>query len=144
MYSDTFMYLGNTAYFGFLELCQPKAGETVAVTGAAGAVGSLVGQIAKMKGCRVIGFAGTDEKCDFLINTCGFDKAYNYKKTRIEDALQDGAPNGIDCFFDCVGGHDAAMIINHMNLFGRITVPKRSKGLLLRCPRLSLQSRINH
>ena len=70
---------GNTAYFGFLELCQPKEGETVVVNGAAGAVGSLVGQIAKIKGCKVIGFAGTDEKCDWLTKELGFDKAYNYK-----------------------------------------------------------------
>lgn len=71
---------GNTAYFGFLEICQPKAGETVLINGAAGAVGSLVGQIAKLKGCRVIGLAGSDEKCHFLTNQLGFDKAYNYKK----------------------------------------------------------------
>ena len=90
---------GNTAFFGFLEICQPKAGDTVVVNGAAGAVGSLVGQIAKIKGryilfiftveinntmkfsgCTVIGFAGTDEKCQLLINKYGFDKAYNYKK----------------------------------------------------------------
>ena len=71
---------GNTAYFGLLELCQPKPGETVVVNGAAGAVGSLVGQIAKIKGCHVIGFAGSDEKCQTLLNKYGFDKAYNYKK----------------------------------------------------------------
>ena len=70
---------GNTAYFGLLELCKPKSGETVVVTGAAGAVGSLVGQIAKLKGCKVIGFAGSDSKCAFL-REIGFDKAYNYKK----------------------------------------------------------------
>jgi prostaglandin reductase 1 len=70
---------GNTAYFGLLELCKPKSGETVVVTGAAGAVGSLVGQIAKLKGCKVIGFAGSDSKCVFL-REIGFDKAYNYKK----------------------------------------------------------------
>ena len=71
---------GCTAYFGFLEICQPKSGETVVVNGAAGAVGSLVGQIAKIKGCHVIGFAGSDEKCQTLLNKYGFDKAYNYKK----------------------------------------------------------------
>ena len=71
---------GCTAYFGFLEICQPKSGETVVVNGAAGAVGSLVGQIAKIKGCHVIGFAGSDEKCKTLLNKYGFDKAYNYKK----------------------------------------------------------------
>ncbi len=71
---------GNTAYFGFLEICQPKEGETVVINGAAGAVGSLVGQIAKLKGCRVIGFAGSDDKCQFLCSKLGFDHAYNYKK----------------------------------------------------------------
>ena len=70
---------GNTAYFGLLDICQPKSGETVVVNGAAGAVGSLVGQIAKLKGCHVIGFAGSDKKCDFLTKELGFDKAYNYK-----------------------------------------------------------------
>merc|ERR1719242_976980 len=112
---------GCTAYFGFLEICQPKAGETVVVNGAAGAVGSLVGQIAKIKGCHVIGFAGSDEKCDLLIKDFGFDKAYNYKKTKVEDALKNGAPKGVDCFFDNVGGEDAVTVIKHMNKFGRIT-----------------------
>jgi prostaglandin reductase 1 len=113
---------GNTAYFGFLELCQPKEGETVVVNGAAGAVGSLVGQIAKIKGCKVIGFAGTDEKCDWLTKELGFDKAYNYKTTSVDEALKDGAPNGVDCFFDNVGGVDASIVINnHMNTFGRIS-----------------------
>jgi len=112
---------GCTAYFGFLEICQPKSGETVVVNGAAGAVGSLVGQIAKIKGCHVIGFAGSDEKCQTLLNKYGFDKAYNYKKTSVQDALKDGAPNGVDCFFDNVGGEDAAVIINSMNEFGRVS-----------------------
>merc|ERR1719400_1276455 len=113
---------GNTAYFGLLELCQPKQGETVVVSGAAGAVGSLVGQIAKIKGCKVIGFAGTDEKCDWLTKELGFDKAYNYKTTSVDEALKDGAPNGVDCFFDNVGGVDATIVINnHMNTFGRIS-----------------------
>merc|ERR1712241_100733 len=113
---------GNTAYFGFLELCQPKSGETVVVNGAAGAVGSLVGQIAKIKGCKVIGFAGTDKKCEWLTNELGFDKAYNYKTTTVDEALKDGAPDGVDCFFDNVGGIDATKVINnHMNTFGRIS-----------------------
>merc|ERR1719273_1044169 len=113
---------GNTAYFGFLELCQPKEGETVVVNGAAGAVGSLVGQIAKIKGCKVIGFAGTDEKCDWLTKELGFDKAYNYKTISVDDVLKEGAPNGVDCFFDNVGGIDATIVINnHMNRFGRIS-----------------------
>merc|ERR1712141_668917 len=113
---------GCTAYFGFLEICQPKSGETVVVNGAAGAVGSLVGQIAKIKGCHVIGFAGSDDKCQTLLKKYGFDKAYNYKKTSVQDALKDGAPDGVDCFFDNVGGDDASTVINHMKPFGRIAV----------------------
>merc|ERR1719495_1264433 len=110
---------GNTAYFGFLELCEPKAGETVVVSGAAGAVGSLVGQIAKIKGCKVIGFAGSDQKCEWLTKELGFDKAYNYKTTDVDKVLKEGAPNGVDCFFDNVGGLDATKVINnHMNTFG--------------------------
>merc|ERR1711973_721575 len=70
---------GNTAYFGFLEICQPKPGDVVVISGAAGAVGSLVGQIAKIKGCYVIGFAGHDDKVKWLVEELGFDKAYNYK-----------------------------------------------------------------
>merc|ERR1712001_496569 len=113
---------GCTAYFGFLEICQPKSGETVVVNGAAGAVGSLVGQIAKIKGCHVIGFAGSDEKCEWLTKELGFDKAYNYKTTDVDKVLKEGAPDGVDCFFDNVGGIDATKIINnHMNTFGRIS-----------------------
>jgi len=92
------------------------------VNGAAGAVGSLVGQIAKIKGCKVIGFAGTDKKCEWLTKELGFDKAYNYKTTDVDEVLKEGAPNGVDCFFDNVGGIDATKVINnHMNTFGRIS-----------------------
>lgn len=113
---------GNTAYFGLLELCHPKTGETVVVTGAAGAVGSLVGQIAKLKGCRVIGFAGSDDKCVWLEKELGFDKAINYKKGDMRAALREAAPMGVDCYFDNVGGELSSVIINQMNLYGRIAV----------------------
>lgn len=113
---------GNTAYFGFLELCTPKEGETVVVTAAAGAVGSLVGQIAKIKGCRVIGFAGSDDKCKWLEDELGFDKAINYKTADIAKALKEAAPKGVDCYFDNVGGELSATILTQMNLFGRISV----------------------
>lgn len=113
---------GNTAYFGFLEICQPKAGETVVVSGAAGAVGSVVGQIAKLKGCRVIGFAGSDEKCQWLTNELGFDHAINYKKSDHRLALSKAAPNGVDCYFDNVGGELSSTVIQQMNLFGRVSV----------------------
>ena len=92
---------GNTAYFGLLDICKPKAGETVVVSGAAGAVGSLVGQIAKIKGCNVVGFAGTDEKCNWL-KSIGFDHAFNYKKADVTESLAKAAPKGVDCYFDNV------------------------------------------
>lgn len=113
---------GATAYFGFLEICQPKAGETVVVTGAAGAVGSVVGQIAKIKGCRVIGFAGSDKKVEWLEKELGFDKAFNYKKVNTLAALSEAAPDGIDCFFDNVGGETFSEIVSKMKEFGRIAV----------------------
>merc|ERR1719369_2636738 len=112
---------GNTAYFGFLEICQPKPGETVVVTGAAGAVGSLVGQIAKLKGCKVIGYAGTDEKCEWL-KELGFDEAFNYKKVDVAESLAAAAPDGVDCYFDNVGGEMSAAVMSLMNTRGRVSV----------------------
>ena len=111
---------GLTAYFGLLEIGQPKEGETVLVSGAAGAVGSVVGQIAKIKGCRVVGTAGTDEKCAWLTGEVGFDAAINYKtaskqgNTPVEGligALKGACPKGVDVYFDNVGGDmlDAAL-----------------------------------
>lgn len=113
---------GNSAYYGFLDLCKPKEGEVVVVSAAAGAVGSLVGQIAKIKGCRVIGFAGSDEKCKWLVDDLGFDKAINYKGKDIESELRKAAPEGVDCYFDNVGGKLSYMIIDQMRNFGRISV----------------------
>lgn len=113
---------GATAYFGLLELCQPQSGETVVVTGAAGAVGSLVGQIAKIKGCTVIGFAGSDDKVEWLEKDLGFDKALNYKTVDIATALKEAAPNGVDCYFDNVGGEISSIIMNQMNDNGRVSV----------------------
>src|SRR5580700_1122402 len=96
---------GMTAYFGFLDICQPKPGETVVVSGAAGAVGSLVGQIAKIKGCHVVGIAGADDKIAYLVKELGFDGAFNYKTTADYLAkLRELCPNGIDVYFDNVGG----------------------------------------
>lgn len=113
---------GNSAYYGFLDLCKPKAGEVVVISAAAGAVGSLVGQIAKIKGCKVIGFAGTDEKCKWLESELGFDKAINYKGKDIENELKAAAPDGVDCYFDNVGGKLSYMIIDQMRQFGRISI----------------------
>lgn len=113
---------GNSAYYGFLDLCKPKAGETVVVTAAAGAVGSIVGQIAKIKGCKVIGFAGSDDKCKWLEEELGFDKAINYKSGDMVKALKEAAPQGVDCYFDNVGGTLSHIIIDQMNMFGRISI----------------------
>ncbi|XP_058831166.1 prostaglandin reductase 1-like [Topomyia yanbarensis] len=112
---------GNTAYFGFLEICKPVVGETVVVSGAAGAVGSLVGQIAKIKGCQVIGIAGTDEKCEWL-KSIGFDHTINYKTADIGEELKKAAPKGVDCYFDNVGGKITEIVCGQMNVFGRISV----------------------
>src|SRR5579864_793712 len=114
---------GMTAYFGFLDICQPKAGETVVVSGAAGAVGSLVGQIAKIKGCRAIGIAGTDQKVAWLTGEVGFDGAFNYKTTSDYSAkLKELCPKGIDCYFDNVGGAISDAVFPLMNVFGRISI----------------------
>lgn len=113
---------GNSTYFGFLEICTPKEGETVVVTGAAGAVGSLVGQIAKLKGCRVVGFTGSDEKCKWLEDELGFDKAINYKSGDVTKELKEAAPKDVDCYFDNVDGELSSTIIQQMNVFGRISV----------------------
>jgi NADPH-dependent curcumin reductase CurA len=109
---------GLTAYFGLLEICRPQPGETVVVSGAAGAVGGLVGQIAKLKRCRAIGIAGTNEKVRFLIQELGFDGAFNYRETPDYAAkLKELCPKGVDVYFDNVGGAitDAVMrqIANH-------------------------------
>lgn len=114
---------GITAYFGFLEVCQPKADETVVVSGAAGAVGSIVGQIAKLKGCRAIGVTGTDEKVDYLVNELGLDGAFNYKTSADYAAtLTELCPQGIDCYFDNVGGAVTDAVLPLMNLFGRVAI----------------------
>ncbi|XP_014252068.1 prostaglandin reductase 1-like [Cimex lectularius] len=111
---------GNTAWFGLTELCKPKSGEVLVVSGAAGAVGSLVGQIGKILGLTVIGFAGSDEKCKMLVKELGFDYAFNYKTKPVPEALQEAAPNGVDCYFDNVGGRMSNDVMNHMNMFGRV------------------------
>ena len=95
---------GRTAYFGLLEVGQPKSGETVVVSAAAGAVGSLVGQIARIKGCRAVGIAGGAEKCRYLVDELGFDAAVDYKSQDVRATLKEHCPNGIDVFFDNVGG----------------------------------------
>jgi hypothetical protein len=95
---------GMTAYFGLLDTGQPKAGETVVVSAAAGAVGAIVGQIAKIHGCRVAGIAGGAEKCRYIVHELGFDAAIDYKSEDVSVALRKHCPNGIDVYFDNVGG----------------------------------------
>lgn len=93
----------------------------MAVTGAGGAVGSFVGQIAKIVGCTVVGFAGTDAKCKWLKEELGFDHVINYKTENVTDALKVAAPNGVDCYFDNVGGEISSLIIHQMNARGRVS-----------------------
>ena len=111
---------GLTAYFGLLDVGKPKAGETVVVSAAAGSVGSIVGQIAKLKGCRVVGIAGGKDKCDWLTSELGFDAAVDYKDGAVFKALKAAAPNGIDVYFDNVGGEILEACLAQMNLRGRI------------------------
>jgi hypothetical protein len=114
---------GMTAYFGFLEICRPKPGETVVVSGAAGAVGSLVAQIAKIKGCRVVGIAGGDDKVEFIVKDLGCDAAFNYKTcNNYVTKLKELCPQGIDCYFDNVGGAITDALFPLLNLFARVSV----------------------
>ncbi|XP_066972965.1 prostaglandin reductase 1-like [Macrobrachium rosenbergii] len=112
---------GNTAYFGFLELCEPKPGDTVLVNAAAGAVGSAVVQIAKIKGCKVIASAGTEEKCKW-VKELGADYVFNYKTSKIGDEIKKAAPNGINCYFDNVAGDFTLEALPHMATKGRISL----------------------
>jgi NADPH-dependent curcumin reductase CurA len=114
---------GMTAYFGLIDICDPQAGETVFVSGAAGAVGSLVGQIAKIKGCRAVGAAGSDEKVAYITGECGFDTAFNYKSVEKYPAkLRELCPDGIDVYFDNVGGAITDAVFMNLNVRGRISV----------------------
>ncbi|XP_057576081.1 prostaglandin reductase 1 [Hippopotamus amphibius kiboko] len=113
---------GLTAYFGLLEICGVKGGETVLVNAAAGAVGSVVGQIAKLKGCKVVGSAGSEEKVAHL-QKYGFDVAFNYKTVEsLEEVLRKASPEGYDCYFDNVGGEFSNVVIPQMKKFGRIAI----------------------
>jgi hypothetical protein len=111
---------GLTAYFGLLDVGKPKAGETVVVSAAAGSVGSIVGQIAKIKGCRVVGIAGGKDKCNWLTSELGFDAAVDYKDGAVFKALKAAAPKGIDVYFDNVGGDILEACLAQMNNRGRI------------------------
>ena len=113
---------GMTAYVGLLDLGEPKEGETVFVSGAAGAVGSVVGQIAKIKGCRAVGSAGSEGKVRHLVDELGFDAAFNYKDGDLHKQLAEHCPDGIDVYFENVGGPMLEAVLTHMRPFGRIPV----------------------
>jgi NADPH-dependent curcumin reductase CurA len=115
--------VGLTAYVGLLDIAGFQPGDTVFVSGAAGAVGSLVGQFARLRGAaRVIGSAGSDDKVTHLTDKLGFDAAFNYKSGRVVDSLRDAAPDGIDVYFDNVGGDHLEAALSVLNLYGRVAV----------------------
>ena len=113
---------GMTAYFGLLDVGQPKAGETVVVSGAAGATGSVAGQIANIKGCHVVGIAGSPEKCKWVTDDLGFDACINYKTENIAARLKQTCPKGIDVYFDNVGGDILDAVLAQINLRARIVL----------------------
>jgi len=113
---------GFTAYFGLLEVGLPKAGETVLVSGAAGAVGSVVGQIAKIKGCRVVGIAGGTEKCSYVVDELGFDACIDYKSENVYKAIRQHCPQGVDIYFDNVGGEILDTALTQINRGARIPI----------------------
>jgi len=113
---------GLTAYFGLLEVGRPTEGETVLVSAAAGGVGSIVGQIARIKGCRAVGLTGSDEKCAWLIDELGYHAAVNYKTANLRVALKEVCPKGIDVFFDSVGGEILNTVLTRLNRRGRIVL----------------------
>jgi hypothetical protein len=113
---------GTTAYIGLLDFASPKAGETVVISGAAGAVGSVAGQIAKIKGMKAFGIAGSEEKCRWLTDELGFDGAVNYRDPEWRDKLGALCPQGIDVYFDNVGGEVSDAVWSRMNLNGRVVI----------------------
>ena len=113
---------GLTAYFGLLEAGKPQAGDTVVVSGAAGAVGSVVGQIAKIKGARVIGIAGGADKCRYLVEELGFDAAIDYKTENVAEALKQHCPKGVNVYFDNVGGDILDAVLTRLALHARIVI----------------------
>ncbi|ELX13618.1 alcohol dehydrogenase [Janthinobacterium sp. HH01] len=121
-YLNTLGMPGMTAYFGLIESGQPKAGDTVVVSGAAGAVGQTVGQVAKQLGCRVVGIAGGKDKCDFVVNQLGFDACIDYKGGSVKDGLKEHCPNGVDVYFDNVGGEILDTVLTRINLKARIVI----------------------
>jgi NADPH-dependent curcumin reductase CurA len=113
---------GLTAWQGLMEIGKPQAGETLVVSGAAGSVGSMVGQLGKAEGLRVVGTAGSDEKCRWLVEELGFDVAINYKSDDLDRQLKEATPDGVDLYFENTGGPVQHMVFHRMNAHGRIIV----------------------
>jgi NADPH-dependent curcumin reductase CurA len=111
---------GLTAYVGLLDIGKPKTGETVVVSAASGAVGAVVGQIARIHGCRVVGIAGSTAKCEYVVKELGFDACVNYKEQDFRDALQASCPRGVDIYFENVGGAVFAAVMKLLNVGARI------------------------
>ncbi len=111
---------GLTAYFGLFDVGRPRAGETVLVSGAGGAVGAIAGQLAKLAGCRVVGSAGGEDKCRWLVDELGFDAAVDYKAGGIHKTIKAACPDGIDVYFDNTGGEVLSAALSRMNLYGRV------------------------
>src|SRR5581483_3217987 len=115
-------HIGMTAYFGLMDIGKPRAGETLVVSAGAGAVGSLVGQIGKIKGCRVVGIAGSEEKCRWMRDELGFDAVINYRIENMPEALRRHWPEGIDIYFENVGGKTLEAVLDQIALRARIVV----------------------
>jgi len=111
---------GVTAHYGLMQIGKPKEGETVVVSAASGAVGGTVGQIAKIKGCRVVGIAGGKAKCDYVVNELGFDSCIDYKAPDMEAAFRDATPKRVDVYFENVGGKIMEMVFGRLNTFARV------------------------
>jgi NADPH-dependent curcumin reductase CurA len=122
LYLSALGMTGMTAYFALLDVGAPKAGETVVISGAAGAVGSIAGQIAKLKGCRVVGIAGGADKCKFLIDELGFDGAIDYKNEDLHAALKRECPKGVDVYFDNVGGDILDAVLTRLAFKARVVI----------------------
>jgi NADPH-dependent curcumin reductase CurA len=142
---------GVTAWYGLMKICEPKPGETVVVSAASGAVGSVVGQLAKARGCRAVGIAGGKDKCDYVVQELGFDACVDYKAHKdpksLYAALKDATPNGVDGYFENVGGVIMDTVLARMNAFGRIALCGMIAGydgqpLPLTTPQLILTNRL--
>ncbi|MFA5939643.1 MAG: NADP-dependent oxidoreductase [Sinimarinibacterium sp.] len=122
VYLGTLGMPGMTAYFGLLEVGQPKPGETVVVSGAAGAVGQIVGQIAKIMSCRVVGIAGGADKCRYVVDELGFDACVDYKNEDLKKSLKEHCPKGVDVYFDNVGGDILDAVLTQLAMHARIVI----------------------